>query len=264
MSKEKPLTHEEKSAIEKWTGVFSQRQIAEKLGRHRSSIYRAQEWAGLEGKRHGPRCSDLSLNQEQRVLELLRIPWSQEKISRKLGVGLWQVRKTARKYKFKKPLWTPTPRQFLKIMNLALDHKYSAIDIARMVNGPYRPVLKICHRVLKCEKFIGGQTKNGLDSYLPMKWRETSMNPQQETTEEFFIRWVRIVNRIFGPELPPDLSTRVRLIVGLAFRTVPVAFRETFTEEEQHKVVQFFTDQIEAAVRMEPDCELPLGSVRVQ
>jgi hypothetical protein len=168
------LTDTEKETIAALTGQLSQKEIGEKLGRHRSDIYRAQRALGLQLKRHGPRCPDLTRKQELKILSMLAkhgTSW----IGDHSRFSAHQARLVAKKYGFRRQFgqpwyrWQPSREKLREIINMALSHDFSVAAIARITHSPYRPTLRIIHLVLGCEKFISGSSY--LDSYLPSKYR---------------------------------------------------------------------------------------------
>src|SRR5258708_25344185 len=107
---------------------------------------------------------------ETKILPLIRRCIEQRTIARTLKVPYRQVSAFARTHGFaRRPHWRPTTKQIVEIIDLALAHRHSIAEIARIVKGPYNPVLKICHRLLESERFISGDQgrKVALYSYLP-------------------------------------------------------------------------------------------------
>lgn len=161
-----------------------QNEIAVQLGVHRNSIYRYQKTLGLSA------WPQLSAEEERTIVDLLKAGHGVSWIGRQLRVGEHQARLVAKKYNIRKVYhprgfahFHPTAEHLMRITDLALSHQYSAKAIAKMTRVPYRTVVRICHQVLACEKFLGGGTRVGLESYLATKWRSTHRRPLEQPME---------------------------------------------------------------------------------
>jgi hypothetical protein len=188
-----------------------QNEIGRILGLSRSTVYRAQELLGIHA------WPVITEEEEKAILELLpthSISW----IDKELGYGEHQVRLVAKKHGFRRRdgergyRWKPSSRQFIEIMNLALDGHDSAASIARKIAGPYKPVLRVIHKVRKCARFLTTRT---LDSYLPMRHRENQIGVPRATYDDFekTVTFLAFVKQAFGGELPQDTSHLVSLLV---------------------------------------------------
>ncbi len=151
------------------------------------------------------------------MLALRRERRTQREIVKELNVSEHQVRVVAEKCGIKNRAWAPSAEQLERITDLALAHQHSGAAICRMVCGGkhYKAMMKIAHAIGSGEKFLSGPK---LDSYLPMRWKPL-LPPRRDATETAYLKIVEIITRFVGPELQADLPIKVRLIVGLYFRS---------------------------------------------
>lgn len=223
------------------SGKQQQDEIAIELGIHRNTVYRYQRALGLHA------CQGISSEQEETILRLLKTRGTSW-IGKELGVGEHQVRLVVKKYRFRRRRgqhgyrFHPTTAQFIKIMDLALSHTKSAAEIARIAGTPYKPTLKICHRVTACERFITGRK---LDSYLPMKWAKNNIGSaeQQRGREEEVGLYIvdAITNACFDGKLPQDHQSLIHVCTAVCisiFRRARPDFH--LGAEELQKITNYY------------------------
>jgi hypothetical protein len=228
----KPLTKIKRLTLAGWR----QNEIAERLGVHRNSVYRAQKKLGLQAWK------GITPEEEKVILELLNAGHGTSWIGKELGCGEYQVRVVARKHGVRRQYrpgryfhFHATAEQIMRITDLALSHRHSAKAIAKIVGVPYSTTKRICHQVLNCERFIGGTTKIGLDSYLPMKWREAFPKKAEDDTADK----LRIVNYVleacFGGQVPADPAQLIEVCTSVC---LAVAQRNVSLQTEQWQTVR--------------------------
>jgi hypothetical protein len=187
---------------------WRQDEIASVLRIHRNSVYRYQKLLGLRA------WQGISEKTEKKIRKLLTGPaWGASRIARFLDVSEHQVLLVKRKIKFQRRpgdpyyRWRPTINQFVKIMDYALasPRKHSIAEIARICGTPYKPTVKLCHKICQCERFLTTPT---LDSYLPMKHRENKIGtPETLRDTEKTLTIVDYINRkCFDGQLPASAS----------------------------------------------------------
>ncbi len=176
------LSNEQQGQIRTMTlAEKRQDEIAEVLGVHRNSVYRYQKHLGLHA------WQGITEEEEKTILDLLKSGRGTSWIGKEIGCGEYQARRVAGKYQIHRRQgepgyrWKPTMRQFIDVMNLAMDGKDSVASMARKVGGPYKPVLKLVHKIRECERFLTTRT---LDSYLPMKHREHKIGTSKQTQQD--------------------------------------------------------------------------------
>jgi hypothetical protein len=193
-----------------------QDEIADALNIHRNSVYRHQKRLGLHA------WQGITEEQEKVTLDLLKAGRGVSSIGKDLGCGEYQVSLVKKKYGIRRRIgqvgyrWKPTTRQVVDIMDLALSHQISAAAIARKVGGPYKPVLRLCHKACGCERFITGRA---LDSYLPMRWAANKIGTAKQARHglETTILLVDHVNqKYFDGQLAEDQLVYVLVEAAIA------------------------------------------------
>jgi hypothetical protein len=198
-----------------WRKRKRQKEIGRILGLSRSTVLRYQRLLGV------PAWQPLSPAQERKILEMLdRRRWGASRIAKYLDVSEYRVVQLMAKHGFHRRRgevgykWDPTKAQLIQIIDLALSHNDSVASIARKVGGPYKPVLRICHVALDCQKFLsGGQGKLGLDSYFPSRFRSPI---KKEATAGTPLDLVAFVHRAWDGQLPTAILLNVCIEVALA------------------------------------------------
>lgn len=226
-----------------------QKEIGRILGLSRSTTYRAQALLGLDA------WQGVSEEQEKEILKLRQIKrWGASRISAHLAVSEYQVCQIIKKYRLRRRLgepgykFHPTTAQFIKIMHLALAHprKYSIREIARLVGTPYKPTLKICHRVTECERFLSTRT---LDSYLPMKSAQNTIGQPKQNRDEVEMTMLVVVDtisRVFdGMHDTALVAFCVQAYIAIYRRAKPEVFLGPI---ELQKIRAYFEPRFQQAV----------------
>jgi hypothetical protein len=168
----------------------SQKEIVNMLDSSRSTIHRIQKSLEL-GLQDRVRLGD---ELQTEILAALQRGTSHAKISKALGVKLWAIRKIARAHNIHPR--APVPEEkLLSIISAIANKTQTARDIALAHGVNYRKVLFIAHKVLDCAKFIGGNAKTPLATYLP---------PAETKVDDSLILVNEISKRFFRGQLPAD------------------------------------------------------------
>lgn len=208
-----------------------QNEIAKKLGVHRNSVLRYQRRLNL------PAWRPTTPAEEREILRLLLSGRGTSSIGKHLGCGEYRVREVARKFEIKRGRghsgfrWKPDARAYLRLMDLCLQHKHSCKQIAKIIDAPYRTTVRLAHKILSCETFLGG-TDGRLDSYMPMKHAAAPLKTQM-TDEERAVKIASRLTEIFAAELPKDHFCRAVIFAGLCFRTIDESLLLSLTEAQQ-------------------------------
>ncbi len=190
------------------------------------------------------------------VLALLKQRVSQKKISRTLKIPFRKVQAFARANAFRRPHFHPTQDQTVRIIEMALSHKFSCAEISRIIRGPYDRVRKVVKVVLRCEKLVsGGQEKYGLDSYFPSRYRSplAKAEPQQLLTvqerEEAALFVVDLVRRAVGTAVADEQLVEVATLTVAAIyaRGIPAA---KLGATEWDKIRNYFQPHFQQAIGM--------------
>jgi len=192
------LTNEDRKRIRDLyaAGERSALRISRKLG---VTWNTARKWMDAE-----------QLPQEQvfpaaEILALLKERVPQKQIAKMLKVPFRQIVPFARAHGFARPHFHPTPFQAIKVIDMALSHRFSVAEISRSLRVPYDSARKMVKVILQCEKLVsGGQEKYGLDSYFPSRYKSPlkAAEPRDvltaEQREEFALFFVDLVRRSAG------------------------------------------------------------------
>jgi DNA-binding CsgD family transcriptional regulator len=223
-----------------------QKQIAERLGRPRGFVSRAQQRLGLHA------WQGISEEQEKQILALLKQGHGTSKIGKELGVGEYQCRLIAKKYRFKRRKGEPgyryhlTSAVILRITEDILDRRAPALLLAKKYDVSYKKILKMAHAILKCQKFLSGATKTPLDSDLPQRWPSAKLRRHSATntpTEEAVLAMCAWLNHQFdgaGLQHPDKFSEVCLLCVRIrsCLQTQNVSTHSSDTRKTQQRDVR--------------------------
>ncbi len=146
----------------------------------------------------------------------------------------------------------PNTRQLIEAIDLAFGGNDSIASIARKIGGPYHAVRKLIHNIRRCTRFLPTRT---LDSYLPMKHRESKIGPQayeHQREEETMMYVLDCVRRACADcHLPPDprrlIAVAVAVVSALYLREKRQA-RIGFTAAEEQKIVDSLSPRFMGAL----------------
>jgi transposase len=146
--------------------------------------------------------------------------------------------------------WRPTTKQFCELIDLSMAGNDSITTIAQKIAGPYGPVNRLVHRVRKCSAFLSTQV---LDSYLPMKHRETKIGTspyRQQKEDQAMLQILDFVRRAcFEGKTPKDPAQLIGVAIGVCLMffmrenpEVPIG------DVEQEKVADIFMPRFQSAL----------------
>jgi DNA-binding CsgD family transcriptional regulator len=146
----------------------SQKEIGQRLGFSRGSVYRAQKRLGLHASQGA------TPEQEEEILRLLRSGAGCSKIGRQLGVGEHQCRLIKKKYEIRRKLGERGYRHPLsaskraKILGDIKLRIASAVVLAERHHVGHKLILKLAHQIFGAARFLPS-AKWPLRSYFPQK-----------------------------------------------------------------------------------------------
>lgn len=176
------MTHKMQEQIRALTLDGKQeREIADIVGVHRNTVYRAQKQMGLTLNRPGFRGRILTDNQKAEVLALLKSGWGTSRIGRHLGCGEHQVRLVVKKFKFRRKPGEVGCRYHLssakraRIVEDILQRRDFALNIALKHHVAYKIVLALAKQTLGCPGLRCGYGQPPLSSNFPQKNHRNSL-----------------------------------------------------------------------------------------
>ena len=174
MSRFAALTVEEIEQVRELTRAgVSQREIAERLGRHRNIVYAAQQELGLARPWRGARKPVLTPSQRKEVLALSYRGIGVARIAKELGLREHAVRKVTEAHRtgLKKKHWHHLPpRELARLKRDISFRRDHALALAEKYDLEYKYVLRLVHQILGPGRIVAGRTRFPLTSTWPQRW----------------------------------------------------------------------------------------------